>query len=82
MRPQREIPENWNWILEPTGLAKPGKPCRLIGTGPGLARHDAAGCGPRQVWNQTKLFKQSKPGPLAGYPDLLLTLSAPNGQDP
>ena len=26
-------------------------------------------------WNQTKLFFQSKPGQLAGYPDLLLTLA-------
>jgi hypothetical protein len=30
-----------------------------------------------RVWNRTELTHQSKPGPLAGYRDLLLTLSLP-----
>jgi hypothetical protein len=42
--------------LEPTGLAKPGKPRGLSGTGPGLARQDAAGQVFGRVWNRTEPF--------------------------
>jgi hypothetical protein len=62
--------------LEPTGLAKPGKTRGLTGTGPGLARQDAAGRVFGRFWNQTKPFFRSEPGPLAGYPHPLLTLRA------
>jgi len=74
MRPHREKPETQNRRLEPTGLAKPGKTCRLMGTGPGLARQDAAGRVFRQFWNQTETFFRFEPAPLAGNPDLLLSL--------
>jgi len=40
-------PENQNWRLEPTGLAKPGKTRKLTGTGPGLAHKESAG---RVAW--------------------------------
>jgi len=56
------------------GLAKPGKPCGLTGTGAGLARQEAPGLVFGRVWNRTEPFFQSKPRPLAGYPDPLLTL--------
>jgi len=46
-----------------------------MGKGMGVARQEA----PRRVfgriWNRTKPFHRSKPGPLAGYPDPLLTLA-------
>jgi len=67
-------PESQIRIFELTGLAKPGKPRGLMGICPGLAHQEAAGQVSGWVWNQTELFSQSKPGPLAGYPDLLLTL--------
>jgi hypothetical protein len=67
-------PETQNRRLEPTGLAKPGETCRLIGTGPGLARQESAGRVFGWFWNRTDPFLRSKPGPLAGYPDPLLTL--------
>jgi len=69
-----EIPENRNRRLELTGLAKPGKTRGLTGTGMGLAHQEPAGWGFGRFWNQTKPFIRSKPRPLAGYPDLLLTL--------
>ena len=56
------------------GLAKPGKTSGLTGTGQGLACQDAAGWVSGRFWNRTELFFRSKPGPLAGYPDPLLTL--------
>jgi len=56
------------------GLAKPGETCGLMGTGPGLARQESVGWVSGQVWIRTDLFLRSKPGPLAGYLDPLLTL--------
>jgi len=64
-----------NRRLEPTGLAKPGKTRRLTGMGLGFTRQDAAGRIFGRIWNRTDPFLQSKPGPLAGYPDPLLTLN-------
>jgi len=56
------------------GLAKPGKTRGLTGTGPDLAPPESAGRVFGRVWNRTDPFLQSKPGPLPGYPDPLLTL--------
>jgi len=67
-------PETQNRRLEPTGLAKPGETHRLTGTGPGLARQDSAGRVFGRFWNRTDPFLRSIPGPLAAYPDPLLTL--------
>jgi len=67
-------PETQNRRLEPTGLAKPGETRGLTGTGPGLARQESAGRVFGRFWNRTDPFLRSKPGPLAGYPDPLLTL--------
>ena len=67
-------PETQNRRLDPTGLAKPGEPRGLMGTGPGLARLESAGRVFGRFWNRTDPFLRSKPGPLAGYPDPLLTL--------
>jgi len=36
-------PETQNQRSEPTGLAQPGKPRGLTGTGPGLTRQESAG---------------------------------------
>ena len=73
---RREIvkPETQKQRLEPTGQAKAGKPCGSTGTGPGLVRQEAASRVFGWVWNVTDQCLQSKPGPLAGYPDPLLTL--------
>jgi len=67
-------PETRNRRLEPTGLAKPVETRGLTGTGPGLARQESPGRVFGSVWNRTDPFLRSKPGPLAGYPDPLLTL--------
>ena len=67
-------PETQNRRLDPTGLAKPGETRGLTGTGPGLARQESAGRGFGWFWNRTDPFLRSKPGPLAGYPDPLVTL--------
>jgi len=67
-------PETQNWRLEPTGLSKPGETHALRGTGPGLARQESAGRVFGRVRNRTDTFLLSKPGPLAGYPDPLLSL--------
>jgi hypothetical protein len=67
-------PTTLNRRLEPTGLAKPGETRGLICKGPGLARQESAGRGFGQFWNRTDSFFPSTPGPLAGYPDPLLTL--------
>jgi len=61
--------------FDPMGLAKPGETRGLIGTGPGLACQESAGQAFGRVWNRTDLFLRSKPGPLAGYLDPLLTLA-------
>ena len=62
------------------GRAKPGETRGLMGTGPGSDHQEAAGRVFGRVWNRTKVFSQSKPGPLAGYPDTLLTLTAVNSR--
>jgi hypothetical protein len=67
-------PETQTRRLEPTGLAKPGETHGLTGTGPGLARQESAGRVFGRFWNRTHPFLRSKPGPLARYPDPLLTL--------
>jgi hypothetical protein len=67
-------PKTQNRRLDPTGLAKPGETRGLTGTGPGLTRQDSVGRVFGRFWNRTNPFLRSKPGPLAGYPDPLLTL--------
>jgi len=71
-------PKMRNRKLELTGVAKPVETHGLTGTGPGLASQESAGWVVGQVWNRTDPFLRSKPGPLAGYPDPLLTLSKNN----
>ena len=56
------------------GLAKPGETRGLMGTGQGLARQESAGRVFGRFLNRTDPFLRSKPGPLAGYPNPLLTL--------
>jgi len=65
-----------NLRLDPTGLAKPGETRGSMGTGPGVDHQEAAGQVFGQFWNRTEQFFRSKPGPLAGHLDLLLTLCA------
>jgi hypothetical protein len=67
-------PETQNWRLELTGLAKPRETRRLTSTGPGLARQESAGRVLGRFWTRTDPFLWTKPGPLPGYPDPLLTL--------
>ena len=57
------------------GLAKPGKTRGLTGTGVGLAHQEPPGRVFGRFWNWPERFFRSKPGPLAGYPDPLLTLN-------
>jgi len=71
-------PETQNQRLEPTDLAKPGETPGLMGTGPGVAHQESAGRVFGLFWNRTDPFLRSKPGPLAGYPDPLLTLQMTN----
>ena len=71
-------PETQNWRLEPTGLDKPRETRRSTGMGPGVARQESAVWVFRRFWNRTDPFLQSKPEPLAGYPDPLLTLTLSN----
>jgi len=54
-----------NWRLEPMGLGKHCNAHRLTGTGPGLARQEAAGSDFGRVYNRTDLSLRSDPGPLA-----------------
>jgi len=63
-----------NHRLEPTGLAKPGETRRLTGTALGVAWLLSLVKGFGRVWNLTDPFLRSKPGPLEGYLDPLLTL--------
>lgn len=74
MQPYIVNPEMQNWSLELTGLAKPGKPPRLMGIGPDLAPQEAACQVFGSVWNRTDALLRSNPKPLVGYPDPLLTL--------
>jgi len=66
-------PVTQNRRLEPRGLAKPGEIHGLTGTGPGVARQESAGLVFGLFRNRTDPFLRSTPGPLAGYPDPLLT---------
>jgi hypothetical protein len=68
-----EIPHVWNRRLQPTVEAKPGKTRVFPGTGPCLASQDAADLVFGQVWNWTEQFFLSEAGPVAEYPDLLIT---------
>jgi hypothetical protein len=61
--------------MAPTGLAKDGKCCGLIGTCLGFARQEAADWVFVWVWNRTDLCLQSEPAPLADYPHPLLTVT-------
>jgi hypothetical protein len=63
-----------------TGLAKPGETRGLTGTGPGLASPESVDRVFRRFWNRTDPFLRSKLGPLAGYPDPLLTLRSVEGE--
>jgi len=55
-------------------LAKPGKTRWLTSVGTDLARQDAAAQSVFHFWNWTEPVFCSQLGPLAGYPDPLLTL--------
>jgi len=70
------------WRLEPTGRAKPSKTRRFVGTGPGSARQEAADFVSGRLRNWTDWFLQSKPGPLPGYLDPLLTLHISSAAKP
>jgi len=63
-----------NWRLEPTGRAIPTTTGALTGMCSVLARQDAVAWVFGRFWNQTELLSWSKHWPLAGYPDMLLTL--------
>jgi hypothetical protein len=73
-------PETQNRTLEPTGLAKPGDTRMLTGMGLGSARQESAGRVFARFCNRTDPFLRFKPGPLAGYPDPLLTLLPPKNK--
>jgi hypothetical protein len=68
-------PKMQNLRLEPTGLAKPCKTRDLTVMGPGLASQQLAGWVFGLVWNRIDLFLRSKSRLLAGYSELLLTLT-------
>jgi len=67
-------PKMQKWRLEPNGLGKPGETHWLTRTGQGLASQESAGRIFGRVWTRTDPFLRSKPGPLPGYPDPLLSL--------
>ena len=69
-------PEMQNRRLETTGLVKPSETRGLTSTDPGVARQESAGRLFGRVWIRTDQFLLSKPGPLAGYVEPLLTLPA------
>ena len=60
-----------NRRLELTGLPKPDETHGW--TGPDLADQESAAWVFGRVWDRTDSLLRSKPGPLAGYPDPLLT---------
>jgi len=70
-------PKMQNQISDQKGLATPGETCGWTGTGLHLDGREAAGQVFGLFWNQIKPFSQSKPLPLAGYPDPLLSIVAP-----
>jgi len=55
------------------GLAKPSNTRGLTGTGAGLDRQGAVGQVFESFWNRTDLCVRSKPRPLAGDPDPVLS---------
>jgi len=67
-------PQTQNGTFDPMGRGKPGDTRGLMGTGPGLVLHNAAGRVFGWFWKWTELVFQSKPGPQAGYPYPLRTL--------
>jgi len=67
-------PETQNRRLDPMGVAKAAETRGLTNTGTGLACQEPAGRVIGRVCNRTDPFLRSKPRPLAGYPDPLLTL--------
>jgi len=67
-------PETQNRRLELTGLAKASQTRGLTGTDAGLAPQKSVGQVIGRVWNRSDLFLRCKPGPLACYPDHLVTL--------
>jgi hypothetical protein len=73
-------PKTQNQRLEPTGITRLGETRGLTVKGPGLARQESAGRVFGRFWNRTNSFLRSKPGPLAGYPDPLLTLAVTLGR--
>jgi len=60
--------------LEPTGSTKPGETRGLRDMVPALDCREAAGRCFGRFWIRTKPFFTPTPGPLAGYPEPLLTL--------
>jgi len=75
MRPSIEQPKMQNRRLDLMGLANAAETRGSTGTGPGLDHQEAVGWVFGRFWNRTGPFAQSKPWPLAGYPDPLLTLT-------
>jgi len=63
--------------IGPDGSSQTRRNPRVDGYGSGFGPPRVSGSGFGRVWNRTDPFLQSKPGPLAGYPDPLLTLAAP-----
>jgi hypothetical protein len=75
MWPSIEKPENDNWGLDSTGLAKSTKICKMTGTGTAMAHQARAGQGIWLFSKKIEAFILSNPGLLAGYLVLLLTLA-------
>ena len=70
------VKREWqNRRVELTDPAETGESQALTCTGPGLTRQESLAQHFGQVWKQTDSFVRSKPGPLAGNPDPLLTLT-------
>jgi len=65
----------WEPETATDGSSQTRQTCRLTGTGTGLARQESPGRVFGSFWNRTEPFFRSKPGPLAGYLDPLLTLT-------
>jgi hypothetical protein len=61
--------------LEQLGLTKPGETWGLMGTGPGLLCQQSVARVFGLVWNGTKPFLQSKPGPVANTTDHIAVFS-------
>ena len=74
MQPWIEKPETQDRRLELMGPVKSGKTYRFTVTCLGLASQEAAGLVFARVLDWSDPFLRSKPRPLAGYPDPLLTI--------